>query len=266
MGRPYAEVIGDPIAHSLSPAIHNFWLGTLGIGGEYRATEVADTALDDFVVTRRADPDWRGCNVAMPHKQAARAMIDHEDPVTRRIGALNTIVRRDSVLFGHNTDWQAINLVLEMDRLRPRKAVIIGTGGAARAALEEMRQSGIERVDLVSRSPTGARALLAEFALAGDVLGPGEVPVADLLINASPLGMHGYPELELDLSKIRSMVFDMVYRPVETELLRRARARGLRTVDGVDMLIHQAAMAFTHFFGQAPDPVDSLELRARLTS
>ena len=266
MGWPYAEVIGEPIAHSLSPAIHNFWLETLHIDAEYRATLVPEAALAEYFRKRRVDPDWRGCNIAMPHKQAALAVIDHQDPVSRRIGALNTIVRRDSALFGHNTDWQAINLVLDTDRLRPERAVIIGTGGAARAALEEMRQAGVGQVDFVSRSPVRARGLLAEFGLVGDVLGPGDLPVADLLINASPLGMQGYPAPDLDLSNIRLMVFDMVYRPTETELLRRAQARGLRTVDGLAMLIHQAAMAFEYFFQRTPNPVDSPALRERLTS
>ena len=204
----------------------------------------------------------------MPLKAAAFEQVDHVDPVTRRIGALNTITRHETGLIGTNTDWQAINLILDRKGLHPRRAAIVGTGGAARAALEEMRQAKIEQVDLVSRSPDRARALLIEFGLSGEVLPPEGAPTADLLINASPLGMTGQPVLPIELGNVAvgGTVFDMVYSPVETRLLGQARSRGLRTIDGLTMLVHQAALAFANFFGDAPDPVESGELRERLTS
>ncbi len=264
----FAEVIGDPIAHSLSPDIHSHWIEQSALEANYQATRVTMKGLQAFLQKRQVDPDWRGCNVAMPLKCAAMDYVDHVDPVSRRIGALNTIVRDEKSLLGLNTDWKAIHLLLDMERLRPERVIIVGTGGAARSALEEMRQAGVEEVALISRSPRHARVLLAEFGLRGEVIGPGAAPVADLLINASPLGMTGYPPLELDLSRMANggTVFDMVYSPADTDLLKAARQRGLRTIDGLSMLIQQAALAFAHFFERTPVFSDGAELRGKLTS
>ena len=264
---PYAEVIGDPIAHSRSPVIHSHWLKELGVEGRYQASRVKLADLPSFLQGRRGDPDWRGCNVAMPLKSAASSLVDELNPVARRIGALNTIVRDEAKLLGLNTDWQAIAHLLDKDGLREKRVTIIGAGGAARAALEVMRQADAARVDLITRSPERAKGLLAEFGLSGDAIELGETPTADLLVNASPLGMAGYPALALDLSGIPAdgTVFDMIYSPSDTLLLNAARHRGLRTVDGMTMLVHQAALAFTYFFGRTPDP-DSPGLRGKLTS
>ena len=265
---PYAEVIGDPIGHSKSPLLHRFWLDCLGVPGRYDAVRVSIDGLQDFLHGRRSDPRWRGCNVTMPLKQAAMALVDVFDETTRRIGALNLILNDDGRLVGANTDWQAIRALLDRAGVRPERATIIGTGGAARAALEEMRRMGIDQVDLVSRSPDRAFALLAEFGLAGEAITLGGRPEGDMLINASPLGMAGQPKLDLDLSGMAAdaTVFDMVYTPAETDLLREARSRGLRTIEGLDMLIGQAAFAFGHFFGKVADPVESSLLRDQLTS
>lgn len=267
MGIPYAEVIGDPIAHSKSPLIHGFWLRQMGLAGEYRAARVSKDEFPAYLETRSADPDFRGCNVTMPLKEAAFRLLD-TDPVTRRIGALNTIVRYEDLLKGTNTDWQGLNLALDTVRLDPRRVAIVGAGGAARAALAEMRMNKVPHVALINRSPEKAAALLRHFGLAGEILPLGSAPAADLLINASPLGMDGYPALDIDLSGLTpgATVLDMVYQPLETPLLKAARARGLRTIDGLTMLIQQASMAFTHFFKVPPDPAESPELRALLTS
>ncbi|HMG46978.1 MAG TPA: shikimate dehydrogenase [Allosphingosinicella sp.] len=267
MGIPYAEVIGDPIAHSKSPAIHRFWLERLGIEGDYRATRVTPDALPDYFESRRTDPDFRGCNVTMPLKEAAFRLLDC-DPLTRRIGALNTVIRYEDSLIGSNTDWQSLNLALgpagdDLDRV-----AIVGAGGAARAALADMRIARVPHVILINRSPEKARALLERFELTGEVLPLGAAPQADLLINASPLGMEGYPALDIGLSGLfaHAAVLDMVYQPLETPLIRAARARGLKAIDGLTMLIHQASMAFTHFFKVSPEPADSPALRELLTS
>lgn len=266
MGVPYAEAIGDPIAHSKSPLIHKFWLRKLGIEGDYWATRVTADELPAYLEARRADPDWRGCNVTMPLKEAAYELLD-VDPSTRRIGALNTVVRYEDMLIGHNTDWQALNLALDTYRLNPRRAVIIGTGGAACAALEEMRVNRVPQVDIVSRHPDKAEALLQRFGLSGDALRHEASPKADLLVNASPLGMEGFPPLDIDLSNLvaGATVVEMVYRPLETPLLRAARAAGFRTIDGLRMLMEQAAMAFTFFFKDSPHPIDDDRLRELLT-
>jgi shikimate dehydrogenase len=223
--------------------------------------------LRAYFEARRSDPDWRGCNVTMPLKEETFALVDVE-PIARRIGAVNTVVRYDRVLIGTNTDWQGINLSLDTYRLDPKRVAIVGTGGAARAALEDMRQQRVPHVMLVTRSPGKAAALLDLFQLEGEALPLGAAPAADLLINASPLGMAGYPALELDLSRLEegATVLDMVYHPLETPLLREARARGFKTVDGLSMLIHQASMAFTHFFKASPEPADNSDLRRLLTS
>lgn len=267
MGVPYAEVIGDPVDHSKSPLIHKYWLQQLGIEGDYRATRITADELPAYLAARRTDPDWRGCNVTMPLKEDAFALLD-TNSLTRRIGAVNTVVRYDDLVTGTNTDWQGVNLALNTVRLDPKRVAIVGTGGAARAALAEMGMQKVPHVTLIARAHEKAVALLDLFGLEGDVLSLGVAPEADLLINASPLGMTGYPALDLDLSRLQpgATVFDMVYDPLETPLLRDARARGFKTIDGLSMLIHQASMAFTHFFERSPEPADRPDLRRLLTS
>jgi shikimate dehydrogenase len=267
MGIPYAEVIGDPVDHSKSPLIHEFWLRRLRIEGEYKTVRVTADELPAYFESRRTDHDWRGCNVTMPLKEAALALLD-ANRATRRIGAVNTVVRYEDRLTGLNTDWQALNLAIDTHRLQPRQAAIIGTGGAARAALEELRGNQVPHVVLVSRNENKAAALLAHFGLRGEVLPPGARPAADLLINASPLGMRGFPPLDIDLSGLwpGAMVVEMVYQPLETALLSDARRRGFRVIDGLTMLIEQASMAFIHFFKVAEPRAGRAELRELLTS
>jgi shikimate dehydrogenase len=266
MGVPYAEIIGDPVAHSKSPAIHGFWLEAMGLDGDYRRTRVRANQLGDYFQSRRDDPDWRGCNVTMPLKQAVLAHVDRLVPTARRIEAVNTIVRTDGELVGHNTDWQGVNLALGDWRAEGKDVVLIGAGGAARAALEELRQAHPRRLVIMNRTPGKAAALLDHFGLQGEVAPIGDPPAADLLINASALGMEGRPPLAPDLSALpaHAIVFDMVYLPLETALLKAARALGLRSIDGLDMLICQASMAFALFFGRAPGPSELPALRERL--
>lgn len=267
MGVPYAEVIGDSIAHSKSPAIHKFWLERLGVEAEYRCTRVRPRELRTYIQSRREDPDWRGCNVTMPLKQAAAAHVDRLAPTAARIEAVNTIVKAEGELVGHNTDWQGLNLALGEWRAEGKDVVLIGAGGAARAALEELRQAHPRRLLVMNRTPDKAAALLAHFGLDGDAAPIGDPPAADLLINASPLGMEGRPPLALDLSALpaHAIVLDMVYLPLETILLKSARSLGLRSIDGLTMLICQASKAFALFFGEAPAPADMLAVRERLT-
>lgn len=266
MGVPYAEVIGDPIAHSKSPLIHRHWLGQMGFDGDYRATRVTADELPAYLESRRRDPDWRGCNVTMPLKKTVMAEVDAVDPFARRIGAVNTVVRRDEALEGINTDWIGVNLALGESRSGD-DVVVIGAGGAARAVLAELRMAKPRSIVIMNRSLERARELLERFGLEGDVRPIGAISPADLLINASSLGMAGQPPLDVDLSAMRpgSTVFDLVYHPLETELLKRARAAGLRTLDGLEMLVWQASMAFTHFFGAPPEPAWTPELRELLT-
>jgi shikimate dehydrogenase len=285
VSRAYAEVIGDPIAQSKSPAIHTFWLGKLGIDAEYCAAHVLAEALADYLRARAADEAWRGCNVTMPHKQAVMPHLARLHPLAERIGAVNTVVREaDGSLTGYNTDVAGF-----LEPLRPwleerhlfRMARVIGTGGAARAIVAALADANVVIV-LAGRDPAKARALLDELDPGGEhhatdlahFVGPTDFAFDDregcfdLIVNASPLGMAGQPPLVFDLSHAPpgSLVYDIVTNPADTPLLESARAAGLRTIDGLAMLIGQAAVAFEKFFGvPAPREHDG-ELRALLTS
>ncbi|GGZ86234.1 shikimate dehydrogenase [Novosphingobium arvoryzae] len=285
MTRPYAEVIGDPVVQSKSPAIHGFWLGKLGIDADYRACHVTAEGLADYVASRRADPDWRGCNVTMPHKQAIMPLLDRIDPAAARIGAVNTVVRaEDGTLTGYNTDapgfLEPLQPLLDQTHLY-RMARIFGAGGAARAIITALADQGFTLV-VAARKPAQARALLDELAPRGehhavelahfapptDFAFDDRDRILDLVINASPLGMAGKPPLDVDFSHVPpgSAVYDIVTHPLDTPLLIEARQRGLETVDGLAMLIGQAAVAFEKFFG-APAPREhDAELRKVLTT
>lgn len=286
MSAPYAEVIGDPITQSKSPAIHGYWIGRLGLSADYRACHVTADQLADYLAARRADPHWRGCNVTMPHKQAVMPLLDRLDPLAERVGAVNTVVRGEQgELAGYNTDVPGF-----LEPLRPllakqhlfRMARILGTGGAARAIVVALAAEGLVLV-LAGRDPAKARALLdaldpagehhavdlAHFADPTDFAFDDRAGCLDLIVNASPLGMGGQPPLLFDLSHAPpgSVVYDIVTHPLDTPLLQAARAAGFRTIDGLSMLIGQAAVAFEHFFGQLPPrDDDDAALRALLTA
>lgn len=284
--RPYAEVIGDPIGHSKSPMIHGHWLERLGIDGHYQTCHVPYAGLGDYLAARRADSDWRGCNVTIPHKQAVLPLLDHVDPTAARIGAVNTIVRgADGRLAGYNSDLGGF-----LEPLRPllaqqhlfRMARIIGTGGAARAIAHALTGQGftlafiardldkartlLREVD--PKAPDTMLATLADWAKPSDFAWDDRGGVLDLVVNTTSLGMKGQPSLDIDFTHVPpgSVVYDIVYVPLETALLGEARARGHATVDGLSMLIGQAAAAFEKFFGQpAPrDPESDSVLRAKL--
>ncbi len=283
MSGPYAEVIGDPIAHSKSPLIHRHWLGLAGIDADYRATHVRADELASFLAERRGDPDWRGCNVTIPHKQAVIPLLDWLDPKAERIGAVNCIRREGDKLVGYNTDFDGFLEPLQPLLARQhlfRMARVFGAGGAAKAVALALHDRGFTVV-VAARNLDQARALraafepddsliapLAHFAEPTDFAWDDRGGVLDLVVNTTSLGMTGQPPLALDFSHVPpgSLVYDIVYAPLETPLLAEARARGLRTIDGLSMLIGQAAEAFALFFGvPAPRAADA-ELRARLVA
>ncbi len=285
MTLPYAEVIGDPIIQSKSPAIHNFWLGKLGIAADYRACHVKPDELTDYFAKRRTDPDWRGCNITMPHKQAAMAYLDAIDPQAKRIGAVNTVVRSaDGRLTGYNTDapgfLEPLRHLLDRQHLF-RMARILGAGGAARAIVAALADEGFTLV-LAARDPAKAQALLDELAAKGehhavdlahfapetDFEFDDREGLLDLIVNASPLGMAGQPPLAFDFSHAPpgSVVYDIVTHPLDTPLLVEARGRGFPTVDGLAMLIGQAAVAFEKFFGTPAPREHDAQLREILTA
>ncbi|OYU36571.1 shikimate dehydrogenase [Novosphingobium sp. PASSN1] len=275
----YAEVIGDPIAQSKSPAIHGFWLEALDIKSKYQATHVHTDELGEFLNTRRTDPDWRGCNVTMPHKQAVIPLLDRLDPLASAVGAVNTIVPENGKLTGYNTDVPGFlePLRAELDQTHYfRMARILGTGGAARAIIKGLADEGLVIV-LAGRNPEKAGALLDELAPAGehhaadlahfadptDFAFDDREGCLDLIVNASSLGMTGQPPLAFDMSHAPpgSIVYDIVTSPLDTAFLQSARAAGFRTIDGLSMLIGQADHAFRRFFGAAPPRERDDELR-----
>lgn len=271
---PFAEVIGDPIAQSKSPIIHRYWLDAVGLVGDYRATRVAANDLRAFFAKRRGEPAWRGCNVTIPHKVAAIELLDRQDASMSAVGAVNTVVARDGKLWGYNTDVAGILDALPASLMPAGGTVcILGTGGAARAAFAACRARGVGLVLSLSRNPSGAEALIAELGLRGQAAGLYDVELmrsADVIINATPLGMTGsasMPQLLLNsLADTRAVVFDMVYAPLETQLLATARKAGLRAVDGLEMLIGQAALAFELLFDRPVSDDRDGGLRAKLAS
>ena len=282
----YAEVIGDPIAQSKSPAIHNYWIGQLGLDAEYRACHVTGEGLPRYLAERRDDTNWRGCNVTMPHKQAIVPLLDRLEIGAELIGAVNTVTRRrNGMLIGSNTDGAGFLEPLRHDLIERhlfRMARVLGTGGAARAIVAALAEQGVVVV-LAGRDPAKARALLdeidpegehhavdiAHFADPTDFAFDDRAGCFDLIVNASPLGMAGQPPLKFDFSHAPpgSVVYDIVTHPLETEFLNAARAAGFRTIDGLAMLIGQAAIAFEKFFGVAPPRKDGdAELRRLLAA
>ena len=264
----YAEVIGHPIAHSKSPLIHNFWLKQLGIVGSYSAVDIAPEGLADYFAARKNDSEWRGCNITIPHKIAALEHVADPGEVRNSIGAINVAFRNEAgVLTGTNSDAGGFFGPIADVPLVGETAVVVGSGGAARAVLFALAQADIGEVVILARNALRAAGLLAHFGLKGRVLPlDARLREASLLVNASPLGMKGQDPLDIDLSPLpdHALVYDLVYAPIETPLLKAARARELETVDGLEMLIGQAAIAFELFFGAAPPEDGEDALRALL--
>lgn len=278
---PVAGVIGWPIAHSKSPIIHRFWLEKLKLDGDYSRFPVPPERLGAAL---RALPalGLRGVNVTVPHKQAVIEHLDRVDPIAARLGAVNTVVVEDGALVGYNSDAPGF-----LEPLQPllgrawlfKMARIIGTGGAARAIAHALHDAGFLIV-IIGRDLDKARALHHEFGADDNLIGTVDSfrrpldfewtdrsGVLDLVVNATTLGMIGEPPLDLHLSNVPpgAIVYDIVYSPLETPLLRDARAAGHRVIDGLSMLIGQAAVAFEKFYGVAPPRDHDAELRARLT-
>jgi len=276
---PYAEVIGVPIAHSKSPIIHRFWLEKLGIKADYRACHVKPDELEEYIENRRTDSNWRGCNVTIPHKLIALKFADLIEESARVVGASNCLSRDGDTLIASNTDVEGIlNALSELHIIFGSETIpeacVIGTGGAARAALAALKQMGIEYVSINCRDQDKGKKLHKEFRFSGQV---GAIDNADgllvphLIINATSLGMCGFDKFPRAVIETISgcddkdrWVFDMVYSPLKTELLNISKRSGLKTIDGLAMLIGQAGKAFEMFFGeQAPQQHDA-ELRKLL--
>lgn len=270
-----AGIMGWPISHSRSPALHNFWLDEHGIDGVYVPLAVRPEQLAKAL---RALPamGFRGCNLTLPHKQRALSIVDRVDSLARRIGAMNTVVvAPDGSLEGSNTDVYGFR-----ESLRDAApdwdptagvAVVLGAGGAARAVVAALMEAGADEIRLVNRTMARAQRIAEDLATPSgrisvyrweerDALLEG----AGLLVNTTSLGMAGEPELAIDLAALplAAIVVDIVYVPLDTALLAAARRRGHRTVDGLGMLLHQGRPGFKAWYG-APARV-TRELRAAI--
>ncbi len=264
-----AFVVGYPISHSRSPLIHGYWLRRLGIEGSYERIPVAPADFDAFATTLDQQ-GFIGGNVTVPHKEEAFRLASVDDPVARDLHAVNTLWLEAGVLKGANTD--VAGFLANLDQEAPawsddlRHAVVLGAGGASRAVLYGLLQRGAGKISLANRTSERAEALARHFGprvqpLAWDEVGQA-LKGADLLVNTTSLGMKGQPPLDLDLAPLpkTALVTDIVYVPLETPLLARARALGLRTVDGLGMLLHQAVPGFERWFGARPQVTSELRV------
>lgn len=261
--RQYAEVIGDPIAQSLSPAIHGFWLEQLGIDADYGRKQVGRAELKAYLDAARADSNWRGCNITMPLKLDALGLADEASDRAIGTGAANIIVPRDGKLLAGNTDVGAVaKLIEQLARSgAPLRAVtLLGSGGGARAVLMALHLMGFRMVRIQSRNVSEAYSLAVQHGLQVEPV-PFDAPVeGDGLINATPLGMTGQLPLDVDFTRMTptGWVIDLVTSPNPTELVSAALARGMKAVGGLGMLVEQAAESFKLFFGQdAPRDKDA---------
>lgn len=263
----YAEVIGNPVAQTKSPLIHRYWLDRLRLAGDYRATLVKSNDLAAFLERRRSDHDWRGCNVTIPHKQSVRALVDDLDREAAAIGAVNCVVPGPKGLVGHNTDIDGLAAALDRARLEGRKAAIIGGGGAARAAVAYLAERKAARIAVAVRDPEKAEPLRdlaprTPIEIGGLHSAQTLFDGASAIVNASPLGMAGWTDMPPDLiaaaahNAAGATFLDMVYEPVETAFLLAGKSNGAEVVDGLCMLVGQAARAFELFFGTAAPPAD----------
>ena len=271
----YAEVIGDPIAQSKSPLIHKFWLAQCKLEGDYRRTFVERGRLEEFLANRRLDPLWRGCNVTIPHKERAAALVDNLDKRARAIGAVNCIVPGPKGLTGSNTDVDGIAAALDGTALDGASAVIIGGGGGARATVAYLAGRNVAEIVVLVRDPAKAETLRTIAPGVGMEIVHLEQAAIRLervsaVINATQLGMRGCPEMPAALLDAigrhprGATLLDMVYDPIETRFLATGRAAGAVPVDGLTMLVGQAAKAFEMFFGE-PAPAPDEALRTLLT-
>jgi shikimate dehydrogenase len=254
-----AGVIGSPVSHSLSPKLMNYWLAHYFVDGAYIPIPVKPEDLEHVI---RALPkmQFRGVNVTIPYKQAVMPFLDIIDDEARAIGAVNTItIDQDGKLRGTNTDAYGFgkNIMAHMPA-RLHKAVVLGAGGAAKAVCHSLLKEGFKEVMVINRSKEKAVKLAEEMpGLTVDMWERRDIQIGnvDLLVNATSLGMAGNDELEIDLDALppQAVVTDLVYTPLMTFLLKKAKSQGNPIVDGLGMLIHQAVPGFKLWYGMSPE-------------
>ncbi|ALA17306.1 MULTISPECIES: shikimate dehydrogenase [unclassified Chelatococcus] len=264
---PKACIIGHPVAHSRSPMVHGFWLRELGLAGDYTREDVRPEDLAGFVASLR-ERGYVGANVTVPHKEAVLGLADVVSETARAMGAANTLWFENGILHADNTDVPGF--LANLDERAPGwdrsggTATVLGAGGAARAVIYGLLARGFSTIHLVNRNEDRSLALQAAFGPAVKPCGwdrlAAVLPATDLLVNTTSLGMSGQPPLVVDLKALpdTALVHDIVYIPLTTGLLSAARARGLATVDGLGMLLHQAVPGFAHWFGRTPTVTEDL--------
>lgn len=266
MAERRAFVCGHPIAHSRSPLIHSYWLEQYRIAGAYTAIDVAPDAFVGFLSGLR-QAGLAGGNITIPHKETAFHAVARRDGAAEAIGAVNTVWLEDDVLCGGNTD--AYGFAANLDQRAPGwetcgSAVVLGAGGAARAVIHALKERGVKDIRVANRTVRRAGELADRFGKgvsAHPADGVKEIcEEAGLLVNTTSLGMAGDQGIPADPAWLpdKAIVNDLVYVPLETPLLAAARARGLQTVDGLGMLLHQAVPAFERWFGQRPEVTAAL--------
>ncbi|MFG1347575.1 shikimate dehydrogenase [Xanthobacter autotrophicus DSM 431] len=264
-------VTGQPVSYSRSPMLHGYWLKKYGIDGAYGREEVPPETAADFYRSLRAR-GYAGCNVTAPNKEIAFSVLDAAEESAAVLGAANTLWFEGDRLCGASTD--GYGFIANLDASAPgwdgerKLALVLGAGGASRAIVHALVGRGFERVVLANRTLERAEAVAALFGprvvpLAFDKAG-GVMGDADILVNCTSLGMKGAAPLSIDLDRLRpeAVVSDIVYVPLQTPLLKLAENRGIRTVDGLGMLLHQGVPGFERWFGVRPQVTD--ELRALL--
>ncbi len=260
-----ACLIGWPAAHSRSPLIHHYWLRKLGIEGGYNIEAVPPEGFAEFVL-HLSTHGFVGANVTIPHKERA-LILSKPDARARAVGAANTLWYEGDELRSTNTDIEGF--IRNLDACAPgwdaaADALVLGAGGSARAVVFGLIERGIKRVHLANRTLERARALADQFGASVDPVSWDAIsdllPRAGLLVNTTSLGMQGQPPLEVDVDLLppHAVVADLVYVPLQTPLLSAARARGLRSADGLGMLLHQAVRGFELWFGQRPEVTSEL--------
>jgi len=267
MSLPVAGVVGWPVKHSRSPVVHEFWLKTCGLGGEYQLFAVPPEQLSAFF-QRIVDGELVGTNVTVPHKQAAFEAVTHRHDAARATGSLNTIWLEDGALVGTNTD--PAGFLANLDAAAPGwdsrggHAVVLGAGGAARGVAWALAGRAFERVCVVNRTLSRAENVAADLGVPVEPVAWSDLETvlhgAGILVNATSLGMAGQDPLVVPLDDLpaHAVVNDIVYTPLETALLVAARRRGLTSVDGLGMLLHQAVLGFERWFGVRPQVTDEL--------
>ena len=267
---PRAFVCGHPIIHSRSPLIHNHWLKRYGLTGSYERVDVAPEDFAQFIA-RLAEQGFVGGNVTLPHKEAAAALVARRDESATIIGAVNTLWFENGLLCGSNTDAYGFSAYLDQvapDWKRGRIATVLGAGGASRAIIHALQSNGYRDIRVVNRTLLRATELANRFVGGVTAHGwqaiPELLPDTDLLVNTSTLGMTGKDSADIDLSPLpdKAIVNDIVYVPLKTALLADAERRGLKTVDGLGMLLHQAVPGFECWFGRRPEVTAELHAEA----